>query len=51
MMTWNASNPMVVQGTWKMVVMGCINFEDQVLIKRRHANENGREVQEWKKMV
>ncbi len=31
--------PMVVQGTWKMVVMGHINFDDQVLIKRWQASE------------
>jgi hypothetical protein len=28
-----------VQGTHKLVVMGCINFKDHVLIKRRRANE------------
>jgi hypothetical protein len=28
---------MVVQGTKKVVVMGCINLEDQVLIKRHWA--------------
>jgi hypothetical protein len=30
---------MAIQGTKKMVVMGCINFEDQTLIKRRRAIE------------
>jgi hypothetical protein len=25
----------VVQGTYKLVMMGCINFEDQALIKRK----------------
>ncbi len=28
-----------VQGTHKLVMMGHINFEDQVLIKRQWANE------------
>jgi hypothetical protein len=28
-----------IQGTLKMVVMGCINFENQSLIKRWQANE------------
>jgi len=29
----------VIQGTQKMVVMGCINFEDHTLIKRWQACE------------
>jgi hypothetical protein len=29
----------VVQGTQKMVVMGCINFEDHVLIKKQWAGD------------
>ncbi len=29
----------VVQGTHKLVVMGGINFEDHVLIRKRWANE------------
>jgi hypothetical protein len=32
MMTRNVS--MWMQGTQKVVMMGCINFEDQTLIKR-----------------
>jgi len=28
-----------VQGTHQLVVMGCINFEDHALIKRRQAYE------------
>jgi hypothetical protein len=28
-----------VQGTHRLVVMGCINFEDHALIKRRQAYE------------
>jgi hypothetical protein len=30
---------MVVQGTHKFVMMGCINFEDHALIKRRQVDE------------
>ncbi len=30
---------MVVQKTHKLVMTGCINFEDHALIKRRLANE------------
>jgi hypothetical protein len=30
---------MVVQVTHKLVVVGCINFEDHALIKRQHADE------------
>jgi len=28
-----------LQGTHKLVMMGCINFEDHALIKKRHAYE------------
>ncbi len=30
---------MVVQGTHKLVMIGCINFEDHVLIKRQRVDE------------
>jgi hypothetical protein len=30
---------MVVQKTHKLVVMGCVNFEDHTLIKRRHGGK------------
>jgi hypothetical protein len=30
---------MVVQGTYKLAMMDCINFEDHVLIKRRRVDE------------
>ncbi len=30
---------MDAQGTHKLVVLGCINFKDHALIKRRWANE------------
>ncbi len=30
---------MDIQGTQKMVVIGCINFEDHALIKKQHACE------------
>ncbi len=29
----------VVQGTYKLVMMGCINFEDHALIKRKQVDE------------
>ncbi len=28
-----------VQGTYKLVMMDCINFKDHALIKRQHADE------------
>ncbi len=31
---------MAIQGTHKLVAMGCINFEDHALIKRWRAEEN-----------
>jgi hypothetical protein len=28
----------VVQATHKLIMMGCINFKDHALVKRRHVN-------------